>query len=461
MKPRRPGPSRVPAAAFALGLALAPAFASGRVWRVGGPGADFPLIAPAIAAAADGDTVRVGAGVYREDLVVAGRIALVGERWPVLVGTGEGTVVQLRADGSAISGFSIEGSGTGLTNQLDAGILVASNRNRVTGNRLQRVFYGIVVQGGTGNEISGNRITGFAELPFGRRGDGIFLYRSPGNRVVRNSIAGMRDAIYLQYAPRSIVVENSATASRYGLHDMFSDDATIRGNVLSGCSVGANVMNCRRVEIAGNRFEKNRGVSAVGLALKECDESRVEENLVLDNGRGFQIEGSSRNRFHGNRFSFNDVAVHLFPSAEENLFARNVLESNLSSLVLSGSTTSTKFEEKGRGNFWSGYTGFDFDGDGVGERPHAVLGAFEKLEGNNPAARLFLQSPAAGALELARRALPDTGEGIVDPAPLTRIPADLHAPDGRALHAAGLTAGLFALALAHVATRKGKTCSRS
>jgi nitrous oxidase accessory protein len=449
------------AAIAAVGLAAVSASAAARVWKVGGAGADFPLIAPAIAAASDGDTVEVRSGVYREDLVLERRVALVGRGWPVLVGTGEGTVVELRADGCAVSGLSIEGSGTGLTNRLDAGILVASNRNRVAGNRLQRVFYGVVVQGARGNEISGNRISGLSDLPFGHRGDGIFLYRSPGNRVSDNSVEGMRDAIYLQYSPRTAVLRNAVAQSRYGLHDMFSDDATIRGNVFSRCSVGANVMNSRRIEISGNRFEKNRGVSGIGLALKECDGSRVLDNQVLDNGRGLQVEGSSRNRFAGNRFSFNDVAVHLFPSAEENVFAGNVIESNLSALVLQGSTTTTRFEEAGRGNYWSGYAGFDFDGDGVGERPHAVLGAFEKIEGGNPAARLYLQSPAARALELAQRAFPESAEPIVDPAPLTRAPAPAPVPRGETRRAAGLTAGLFALALAHVASRKVRPCSRS
>jgi nitrous oxidase accessory protein len=129
--------------------------------------------------------------------------------------------------------------------------------------------------------------------------------------------------------------------------------------------------------------------------------------------------------------------------------------------VLSGSTTTTRFEENGRGNYWSGYTGFDFDGDGVGERPHPVLGAFEKLEGNNPAARLFLQSPAAGALELAQRALPDSGDSIVDRAPLARAPARDRPADGKSRRAAGLGAGLFALALAHAASRKVRPCSKS
>jgi len=447
---------------LALLLGAASAQASARTWTVGRAGADFPLISPAIAAAGDGDTIRVRGGVYREDLVLGRRIALVGEGWPVLFGTGQGTVIEIRSAGCTVSGFAIEGSGTGLTNEMDAGILVASSGNRVSGNRLRRVFYGIVVLGARGNSIAENRISGLADLPFGRRGDGVFLYRAPENLVSRNSIDGMRDGIYVQYSPRSRVLDNVVEQSRYGLHDMFSDDAAIRGNLLRNCSVGANVMNCRRVDISGNRFERNRGVSSVGLSLKECDGSRIEENLVLDNGRGMQIDGSSSNRFVGNRFSFNDVGIQLFPSAEENVFAGNVVESNLSALVLSGSTTTTRFEEGGRGNFWSGYGGFDFDGDGVGEAAHPVLGAFEKLEGNNPAARLFLQSPAAAALELAARALPASGRPIADPAPLVRRPATAgKTPSRGGNRPAGAMAGVIVLVLACAASAQVGPCSRS
>jgi hypothetical protein len=41
-----------------------------RAWTVGGKDADFPLITPAIAAAASGDWIRVSAALYREDLVL-------------------------------------------------------------------------------------------------------------------------------------------------------------------------------------------------------------------------------------------------------------------------------------------------------------------------------------------------------------------------------------------------------
>ena len=64
----------------AVVLALVAASADARTWTVGGPGADFPLIAPAIAAASAGDVIRVRGGVYREDLVLDKPLALTGRR---------------------------------------------------------------------------------------------------------------------------------------------------------------------------------------------------------------------------------------------------------------------------------------------------------------------------------------------------------------------------------------------
>src|SRR5262245_38625361 len=122
-------------------LALLAGTGEARTWHVGGPTADFPLIAPAIAAAADGDIIEVRAGVYREDLVVDKRLAIVGIGRPTLYGTGLGTVVTMTAAGSELRGLVIEGSGTGRTNEMDAGVLVQSNGNRIAENTLRRVFY--------------------------------------------------------------------------------------------------------------------------------------------------------------------------------------------------------------------------------------------------------------------------------------------------------------------------------
>lgn len=432
-------------------LAVLPAArVEARTWMVGGAAADFPLISPAIAAASAGDVIRVRGGVYREDLVVDKPLSIVGEQQPTLFGTGLGSVVTITAPGCELRGFTIEGSGTGQTNEMDAAVQIRSNGNRVVDNRMRRVFYGVVVAEGRHNEIADNDIHGLRDRAFGRRGDGIYLYRAPDNFVARNRVSGERDGIYFQYAPRGRAVDNLVSDSRYGLHDMFSDDAVIARNTFSDSVVGANVMNSRRIRIERNRIARNRGVPGIGLTLKDCDDSIVRDNEIAENARGLLLDGSSANRFSDNTFRANDTAVTLFSSAERNAFGGNQFVDNWSDLVFSGRDSGTRWTIDGRGNHWSRYRGFDFDGDGVGDAPHPLVGAFERLEGINPAARIFLQSPAAAGLELAARLSGRTADDAIDDRPLVRRAGRTDRPADRPLHpvAAGLIlAGIAATAI--------------
>ena len=329
-------------ALMAAVLVLHAARAQARTWTVGAPGADFPLIAPAIAAAAAGDNIVVRGGVYREDLILDKRLEIIGEGRPTLFGTGLGSVVTIVAPGCKLSGFSIEGSGTGGSNEMDAAVQVRSNGNRIVDNRLRRVFYGVVVADATHNEIADNDIQGFRDLAFGRRGDGIYLYRAPENFVARNHVSGERDGIYFQYAARGRAVDNVVSDSRYGLHDMFSDDAVIARNTFRDSVVGANIMNSRRIRIEGNRIMRNRGVPGIGLTLKDCDDSTVSNNRILENARGLLIDGSASNRFRDNAFRANDTAVTLFSSAEHNVFGGNAFVDNWSDVVLNGRDSGTR-----------------------------------------------------------------------------------------------------------------------
>jgi nitrous oxidase accessory protein len=425
-----------------------------RTWTVGGAGADFPFIAPAIAAAADGDVIEVHAGVYREDLIVDKQLTILGVDRPRLIGTGIGTVVTIRAPRCELSGFAIEGSGTGESNAMDAGVQVTSNGNRIIDNIFHRVFYGIVVWNAMRNEIADNEIHGLRDLPFGQRGDGIYLFRAPENFVARNRISGERDAIYFQYAPRGRAVDNMASDSRYALHDMFSDDTVIARNTFRDSAVGANIMNSRRIKLERNRFLRNRGVPGVGLTLKDCDDSVVCENTIGQNARGLLLDGSSTNRFERNAFRDNDTAVTLFSSAERNAFGGNEFANNWSDVVLSGRDSGTRWSIDGRGNFWSRYRGFDFDGDGVGEAAHPVLGAFERIEGSTPAARLFLRSPAAMGLEFAAQLTGSMASDAVDDKPIVRI------ADGNLRLRRASTIGLFVFGVGVVAFRSARA-SRS
>ena len=62
--------------------------------------------------AAPGERILVSPGTYQGDLVIDRPVRLVGRGRPLLVGSGTGSVVRVRADGVTLEGFSIDGRAT-------------------------------------------------------------------------------------------------------------------------------------------------------------------------------------------------------------------------------------------------------------------------------------------------------------------------------------------------------------
>jgi ABC-type multidrug transport system ATPase subunit len=75
-------------------------------------------------------------------------------------------------------------------------------------------------------------------------------------------------------------------------------------------------------------------------------------------------------------------------------------------LTAGGAFTGNGFTVNGQGNFWSDYTGYDADGNGLGDLPYVSKSLFENMMDKNPALRLFQLSAAQQAIELAAHAFP-------------------------------------------------------
>ncbi|MCP4657860.1 MAG: hypothetical protein GY856_20830, partial [bacterium] len=87
------------------------------------------------------------------------------------------------------------------------------------------------------------------------------------------------------------------------------------------------------------------------------------------------------------------------------------------------------------GNHWSGYRGYDLDGDGIGDRPYTIQNVFQVLESDYPEVRFYLLSPAAEILEVAERALPILELGRArDDAPRLRPLANEDVPWAKMRH---------------------------
>jgi nitrous oxidase accessory protein len=401
-----------------LSLILGAASAHGETLIVGA--GKFQSIQGAIDAAHAGDTVQVQVGTYTGNLILNKKIVLEGIHRPVLHGEGVGSVITIVAEGCTVKGFIIEHCGGDLTRE-DSGVLLKSNRNVIEENELRDILYGIYLYSSNSNTLRRNHIRGRPELDVGARGAGLHLWNSPNNIIEDNSITEERDGIYIQNCNDNAVRRNRVTNLRYGLHYMFSDRNVFEDNLFSNNIVGAAIMYSNKIEMRRNAFVHNRGFSSFGILFQECNELLAEENFIVDNATGIFMEALRKTTFRHNTIANNDVALKMFSNSDANVFTENNFVNNLSPLQLVGRSTTTKWSENGRGNFWSEYEGYDLNEDGRGDVPLKIQNVFEYMEGNHPRLRLYLESPAARAMAVAEKTFPILrGSSEVDEAPLMK-----------------------------------------
>jgi nitrous oxidase accessory protein len=417
-----------------------------------GPGGQVAGVGDAIRTAAPLDTIEVRGGIYEGNLVLDKPLALEGIGWPVLRGEGKGSVVIVMAAGCSIRGFRIEHSG-GMLVEEDSGILLKSDGNRVEHNQLHDVLFGIYFLHSNHNSVADNTLYGRKELGFGERGAGIHIWNSTDNAIVQNTITDMRDGMYLQNADRSVIRSNRVFAVRYGLHYMYSNDNVFEDNVFENNVAGAAIMYSHDIRFRRNTFLHNRGFSSFGVLFQDSQNCISEQNLFVDNVVGIFMEALRDSRFERNLIASNDTAIEAFSSAERNDFTRNNFLANLSPIRIIGKTSNIRWDRDGTGNYWSDHTGYDLDGNGIGDVPFRIQNLFEHLEGNRPRLQIYFFSPTSQALAAAEQSFPIIeGSHEFDHYPLMKpvdlqikIPASSDARRGSAA-LAGIPASMFVIA---------------
>jgi nitrous oxidase accessory protein len=378
--------------------------------RLAGTARELGAIGRAIAAALPGDTIEIGPGVYREHIRIDKPLTLVGKGRPVIDGGGAGDIIEITAAGVVVRGFTIRNTGTDLDKE-NAALRALAPRTTIEDNIFEDILFGIDMREAPSSVIRGNRIGG-KKLDIARRGDGLRLWRSGGTVVENNVLHDGRDAI-MWYSAGVTVRGNTAYDCRYGLHLMFSDDILIEDNTFAGNSVGIYLMYSTGVNVRGNRLTRNRGPSGYGLGLKETDRYTVEGNLIAGNRVGIYIDGSpftdaQPGVFTKNTVAHNDVGITFLPSAKGNELYENNFIDNIDQVSVAGrgGLEANRFWKGDVGNYWSDYTGYDQDRDGVGDFVHESYTLFENMMDKQPRLRLFLFSPAQQAVEFVGRAMP-------------------------------------------------------
>lgn len=368
------------------------------------------IIGERIARAGAGDTVEIEPGVYHEHILIEKPIVLVAKGEVVIDGGGAGDIIDITAPDVTVRGFIVRNTGIDLDKE-NAAIRASAPRVVLEDNVLVDILFGIDLREAPDSVVRGNTIGG-KNLDIARRGDGLRLWRSDRTVVEGNTIHDGRDAI-LWYSTGVVVRGNVGYDCRYGLHLMFSDAVTITDNEFTRNSVGIYLMYSTGVELSGNRLIRNRGPSGYGIGLKETDRFSVRDNLIVGNRSGVYIDGSpfttaQPGEFTRNTVAYNDVGITFLPSARGNELTLNNFIDNIDQVAVAGrgSLEANRFWVGDTGNFWSDYTGYDLDGNGVGDFVHESQTLFESLMDTEPSLRLFLFSPAQQAIEFVGRAIP-------------------------------------------------------
>jgi nitrous oxidase accessory protein len=388
---------------------------------------DFDLQA-AIASALPGATIHVPAGTHAGPILIDKPLTLIGEGLPMIDGGGEGDVVEITAPDVTLRGFIVRGSGDSLDAE-HAGITVGGKHVTLEDNRVEDSLFGIYLHNAPDSVIRNNVIVG-KDLPISRRGDGLKIWYSANSLVENNVVHDSRDAV-IWFSPGTTVRGNTMENNRYGIHFMSTDDHLIEDNILRHNSVGIYLMYGNNYTIRRNLILDSRGPSGYALGLKEINNGIFEGNRLVNNRVAVYTDNSplrpdGRVEFTGNLFAYNDIALTMLPNTHHNTYRENIFLDNSEQVSVAGEgeLTENEWAVAGRGNYWSDYTGYDADHDGVGDIPYTSKSLYENLMDKHPELRLFQLSPAADALDLAAKAFPifQPQPKMADPHPLTVAP---------------------------------------
>lgn len=376
-------------------------------------------LAAAIAEASPGDVLTLSDGAYLGPVVVDRSLVITGPRSAIIDGQGSGSVMTITAPDVRLRGFTVTGSGR-VNQELDSGVKIEKGADRarveellVTGN-----MHGIDVHGGRDVVVAYNEIIGTDSPRMNERGNGIYVWNSPGTLLENNSIRFGRDGIFSNASSNSVYRGNVMRDLRFAVHFMYTRTTEVSGNISIGNHLGFAIMFSNQAKILNNLSLGDRDH---GLMLNYANNADVTGNLVRGGTKKcLFIYNAHKNLVWDNRFEGCGIGIHFTAGSEKNALTGNAFIANREQVKYVG-TRNMEWSHGRRGNFWSDHPAFDLNGDGIADsfyRPNDVM---DQILWSQPAASLLIGSPAVQLVRWSQRDFPATlPGGVRDSAPLMR-----------------------------------------
>lgn len=360
-------------------------------------------IQAALDQASDGDTILVKKGIYKEsNIKIDKEITLIGEDLPTIDGETKGEIITIGANNVTLDGFKIINVGVSYTTDYAAVRIVNSTGFTIQNLVLEKLFFGIYLQKSNDGKVLNNKVRGDAVTEF-NSGNAVHLWYCKNVIVDGNDVQKVRDGIYLEFSDNITITNNlSKNNIRYGLHFMFSNDNHVNNNVFETNGAGIALMFSKVMEVDNNVIKKNWGTAAYGLLLKEVNDVNITNNIFLENTVGITVEGSNRLVYSNNDFTSNGYAIRVKGACYENDIIKNNFLYNSFDISYNGRINNNKFDN----NFWSNYTGYDLDKNGIGDVPYRPVKLFSYIVNRTPETIILLRSLFIDIIDFSEKVSP-------------------------------------------------------
>ncbi|MFY0712379.1 nitrous oxide reductase family maturation protein NosD [Seonamhaeicola sp. NFXS20] len=372
----------------------------------------------AIKTAHDFDTISVKKGTYKEyNIVIDKPLTVVGENYPIIDGELKGEIITITSDNVTVDGLFIINVGTSYTEDF-AAIRVQKSKHFIIKNLvLEKLFFGIYIEKSNHGKVYHNKIIGDAVEEY-NSGNGIQLWYSNHVEIEHNYIQNVRDGIYLEFANNCLIKNNvSSNNLRYGLHFMFSNNDSYQDNTFENNGAGVAVMFSKHIKMYNNIFKENWGTASYGMLLKEINDAEIIGNSFNENTIGINIEGSNRIIYKNNNFINNGWAIKVRGACYTNSFLENNFLYNSFDIAYNSKVNDNIFDN----NYWSSYTGYDLNKDGIGDVPYRPVKLFSYIVNRTPETIILLRSLFIDIIDFSEKVSPVfTPNNLLDNNPATK-----------------------------------------